>query len=167
MADESGRLQLKWRSGLLGCLLPVLVFGAGLFGLAAIRPVLASELGDERRGAWIRITEAVSVGGVNLPLAALALYLAFEAFRFAWRWADEDAVWADATGLHFHGSLFRRSLGWDELRSVAARPRWRGRRQIVVLAVETREGRTIEVAGVAEADAERFAAALSERLGRQ
>ena len=161
--DEQ-RLRLGWRTGAIGCLLPLFAGATAMFGLAALSADYAAELGDDRRGALIRMSAAVSAGGVNLPLAAFALYLAFETFRFAWRWADEDAVWADAKGLHFHGSLFRRSVTWHEVRRVTAPQRWRGRTQVTVLAVETAAGRTIEIAGVDEAEAARFAAAASERI---
>jgi len=142
------------------------VIGAVLFGAAALSADHAAGLAEGRRSALIRATGAVSVAGVNLPLAALALYLAFETFRFAWRWADELAVWTSPAGLHFHGSLFRPPVPWAELRAVRSEPRWRGLNRVTVLVVERADGRGIEVAGIEPEEAERFARAVGERTGR-
>ena len=150
----------------MGCLLPLLVSGVVLFGAAALSPDYAAELAAERRGALIGITQSVTLGGVNLPLAALALYLAFETFRFAWRWADEYAVWTSPAGLHFHGSLFRRPVPWAELRALRTEPRFRGRNPVTVLVVERADGRWTEVRGTEPEETERFARAVAERLGR-
>ena len=83
---------LRWRTGAFGCLVPLLVLTTILFALAAVRPTLAAELAGQRGGALIGYTSAMTLGGVNVLLALFALYLAWEAFRFGWRWADEVAV---------------------------------------------------------------------------
>ena len=166
MAEDVERLQLRWRLGPTGCLVPLFVLAAAMFGAAALNADYAAELAEGRRGALIGITRAVSVGGVNLPLAAVTLYLAFESFRFAWRWADEYAVWADASGLRFHGSLFRPPMPWGELRSVGTATRLRGFSAVTVLVVERTRGRRIEIGGIEPEEAERFAGAVRERLGR-
>ena len=164
MAEDAERLRLRWRSSAIGCLLPLMAGAIALFGLAALSPTYAGELAEGRRGALIGMTKAVSVGGVNLPLAAVALYMAFETFRYAWRWADEDAAWTSPWGLHFHGSLFRRPVPWAELRAVRAATRFRGRATVPVLVVETAAARRIEIGGIALEEAQRFAAAVSARL---
>ena len=162
--DGEATLRLDWATKKIGCLLPAFVAGTGLFGLAALSADYAAELADGRRGALIRMTRAVSLGGVNVPLALVALYFAFETLRFAWRWADEEAVRTSAAGLHFHGSLFKRPVRWEELRAVRVARLMRGSTVVQVLEVETAAGGRIEVGGIDSEEAERFCVAVMARL---
>jgi hypothetical protein len=156
--------KLRWRTGALGCLLPVMVLATALFGLAALRPELVAEMADQRRGGWLAWTAAVTVAGVNLPVAAIALYLAWETFRFGWRWADQVAVTAGDFGLVPHRSTFLPPMPWAEIEDV----RFVRIGRAPTLLVQLRGGRSRAIRGVdneGEA-AERFAAAARERVGR-
>ena len=87
----------------MGFLLVVLlILSSALIGLAAINPTLANDMQDSRHLGFIRLTHAVSFAGINVPLALLALYLSWEAFRFAWRLLDNVAVKATDWGLRLH-----------------------------------------------------------------
>ena len=154
--------QVRWRTGLIGCLFPFLAMATLLFAVAAFRPELVAELATERRGGWLEWTSAVTVAGINLPLALLALYLAWETFRFGWRWADEVALTAGTAGLVAHRSLLMRRIAWDELRDI----RFVQLGRAPSLLIELRDGRSRAIRGVDNEDgaAERFAAAVRSRM---
>lgn len=137
-----------------------------LFGIAAFRPWLVDELANGRRGAWIEWTSAVTVAGVNLPLAVATLWLAWETFRSAWRWADEVAVTITNGGLVPHGSLFMARMKWSEISDVRLVRIPRGQRIVPVLQIALRNGRSRMIRGIDNEDgaAERFAAAARARL---
>jgi hypothetical protein len=153
---------LRWRTGALGCLLPLVVAATLLFAIAAIRPTLAADLADERRGALIGLTSGISVAGVNVPLALLALYLAWETFRFGWRWADQIAMAATDRELLPHASLFMKPISFSEVQDV--RFITIGRAPSLLVVLRTGGSRTIRGVDNQEGAAERFAAAVRERL---
>ncbi|MCH4892228.1 hypothetical protein GO308_03760 [Sphingomonas sp. SFZ2018-12] len=118
-SKESPLAVLRWRTGVIGCLVPVLAGACVLFALAAVDSSIADELADGRGGVWIRATSVAVIAGINVPLALLTLYLSWETFRFAWRWADEIAVEATSSGLRLHGSVFVKPLAWNEISDVS------------------------------------------------
>lgn len=153
--------QVRWRTGLIGWIFPLLVTTALLFGVAAFRPEMVAEAAAGRRGAMLAWTSAVTVAGVNLPLALFAFYLAWETFRFGWRWADEVALTAGPEGLVPHGSLLMRRIDWDEVCDI----RFVQIGRAPSLLIELRNGRSRAIRGVDNEDgaAERFAAAARSR----
>ena len=136
-----------------------------LFAAAAFRPALVAELVQQRRGALVEWSSAVTVAGINLPILLLALWLAWETVRFGWRWADEVALTAGPEGLVPHRSLYMRPMPWADVRDVRFVELGRAPSILVTLA----NGRTRAVRGVDNDDgaAERFAAAVRERLAAQ
>ncbi len=110
--------RVRWRTGALGCVIPILIMATGLFATAAVRPSLAADLATERRGAWIALTQSVTVGGVNIPLALLALFLGYEIYRMARRWIDVDAVIATEDAILFHPTTRLRKLVWGDVESI-------------------------------------------------
>jgi hypothetical protein len=163
-AGDAGRVEeLRWRTGALGCLVPVMVAATALFVVAAIRPDLVADMAEHRRGGWLAWTSAVTFGGVNVPVAALALYLGWETFRVCWRWADEVAVTATDFGLVPHRSTFIAPMPWAEIEDV----RFVRLGRAPSLVVRLHGGRSRAIRGVEEGDgaAERFAQAARERAG--
>ena len=160
-ADEARAATLRWRTGMIGCLLPLMLLATILFGLAAFRPALVAELAGQRRGGWLIWTQSVSWAGVNLPVAALALYLAWQTFRFGWRWADRVAVTADGFGLVPHRSTFLRPMAWAEIEDV----RFVRLGRAPALLVRLRGGGARTIRGIDNEDgaAERFAEAARKR----
>lgn len=137
-----------------------------LFGIAAFRPSLVDGLVSGRRGVWIEWTSAVTVAGVNLPLAVATLWLAWETFRSAWRWADEVAVTITDVGLLPHGSLFMARMKWSEIGDIRLVQIPRGRMIVPALQIALRNGRSRMIRGIDNEDgaADRFAAAARARL---
>lgn len=154
--------RLRWRTGAIGCLLPLLVLTTTLFAFAATRPSLAAELADERRGHLIAWTSSLSAAGINVPLALLALYLGWETIRLAWRWIDEIAVAATDRGLVPHRSLFMRPIAWAEIADV----RFVRLGRAPSLLISLREGGSRSIRGVDNEGgaAEHFAASARRRL---
>ena len=160
--------RLRWRTRAIGCLLPLLAVATVLFGIAAFSPALFDELAGGRRGQWIEWTSAVTVAGVNLPLALLTLYLLWETFRSAWRWADEVAVRITEEVIVPHGSLFMRPVPWSAIADVRVVQLPSARALTPALLIELRDGRRHRIKGIdnENAAAERFAAAARTRLER-
>lgn len=129
-----------------------MLLAIGLFGLASLRPSLAADLGSQRRGALIAATEGATVGGVNVPLALLTLYLVWSLVQMAWRWSDVDAVVATEHGMLFHPTTRLRRVAWADVETVALATLLRA----PSLMIHLRNGRTRSVRGI---DAEHEGAA--------
>ena len=159
--------RLRWRTGTIGCLLPLLAFGTVLFGVAAFRPALVDRMASGRGGAFVEWTSAVTVSGVNLPLALLTIWLTWETFRLAWQWADQIAVRITEGGLEPHGSLYMRPMAWDRIADVRFVRLPAGWVTTPTLLIDLRNGGQRKIRGVDNEDgaAERFAAAARARLG--
>ncbi|MHA6318685.1 hypothetical protein ACXYN8_13605 [Altererythrobacter sp. CAU 1778] len=143
------KAELRWRGGALGFLLVCLLFGASaLIGLAAIVPDLATDMQDSRHLGFIRLTHAVSFAGINLPLALLALYLLWEAFRFAWRLLDNVAVKATDWGLRLHRSTLQRSVAWEDVKQVTFKTVSRAPSLVILL----KTGATQTIRGLENSD---------------
>lgn len=155
--------QLRWRNGLTGCLLPFLVGICLLFGFAAVDPSLATSLAEGRRGWWIRVTEGATLGGINVPLALVTLYLAWEALRLGWRWADEIAAKATPEGLRLHRSVRVDAIAWSDIRDVSYVILGRGPSLLITL----HDGSTCTVRGIDNVNqsAEQFAAYARHQAG--
>jgi hypothetical protein len=166
MADDPLVLVVRWRTGAIGCLLPLLVAAAVLFGVAAFSPSLVEDLSHRHGGGFLRLTTGMDWGGVNVPVALLALYLAFETFRFGWRWADQYAVKATADGLVPHGSMFRRPMRWADIADVRFAVLPNARARVPALVIDLKGGRRLIIRGVDNADgqAERFAELVRKQL---
>lgn len=153
---------LRWRTGAIGCLIPLAAIVMLLFGIAAFRPSLAEDMADGRGGGWIDATAGLTVGGVHLPLALLSLYVAWEFVRLCWRLADETAVTATATGLVPHGSTLLKPMPWSDICDVSFAPVGRA----PALVIRLRDGRQRAIRGVDNdgGAAEAFAAAARARV---
>lgn len=151
--------RLRWHRG-VGCLLPLIVFASVLFAIAAFSPALVEDLADGRRGDILRWTAAVTVAGVNVPVALAALWLGWETFRFGWRWADEFAVVATPLGLVPHRSTWARPIAWEEIVDVRYMRIHRAHALMIVL----RNGRVRTIRGVDGEGAGDFAARARSRL---
>lgn len=156
MIEQTAVLRLRWRTGLIGCLLPIMICACGVFGFAAFDSSFAHELGEGRRGGLFRATQAVTVAGINIPLALITIYLCCETFRFAWRWADEIAIEMTPSGLRPHRSTLLRPLAWSEISDVSFMDVGRG----ASLVIRRRNGSTLIIRGVDNENsaAEKFAA---------
>ena len=148
--------ELRWRTGLIGCFLPVMVCICVGIGAAAVSPSLAEEMADARRGDLIRLTRDATFGGVNVPLIIVTLYLCWEVFRLAWRWVDEIAVKATPSGLLPHRSTFVKAIAWSEIDDVS----FVTIRRAPSLIVKLRDGTTQCIRGISNENgsAEKFAA---------
>ncbi|PTQ12040.1 hypothetical protein CLG96_05535 [Sphingomonas oleivorans] len=155
-------MTLRWRTGLIGFLLPIMGGGVVMFGIAAFKPSLAAELADGRRGAWISATSEMTFGGVNIPLALLALYFGWEFFRFGWRWADEFAVRATTVGLVPHRSTLIKPIPWGEIADISYSQFGRASS----LVIKFRDGRSRIIRGVSNdgGAAESFAVYARNRI---
>ena len=153
--------QLPWRTGLIGCLLPILIICCVTFGIAAFDHSLAQDIADSSRGSFLKWTEGMTVRGINIPILLLALYLAWETFRFGWRWADEIAVEATDVGLVPHRSTLMRPIPWREVYDV----KFATDRKAHSLFIRLHDGSTKIIRGVSkdEITCEKFEAHVREK----
>ncbi len=144
---------LHFATGRIGCLLPLVGGCAVASAWWAGRPESL-----DTNGRWSGLVEALRpmmVGGYNVPLLLLALYLFWATFSASMQWADRVAVRAGEDGLHFHWTLLRRRhVPWTEVRDVrrrVARRQWvdvqeivfvLAHRQVVVRAFHDERGET-------------------------
>ena len=158
---------VRWRTGLLGFLLPLLVLATILFACAALFPERLAELAQGRRGEWFRLAEPLNWHGVNVPISLLSFYLWFETVRFAWRWVDEYAAKAAPEALLPHPSLLRRPIPWPNVRDIGfvVLPQLRSSNPALMVALS--DGSRWIVRGIDSGDAraQRFLAAARERAG--
>lgn len=99
----------------IGCVLPIVVFTALLFGFAAGHAERFT--GHSRFETLLAATSGLSVGRVNVAVLLLALYCVWSFFVMGTRWADEVAIRATGEGLRFHWTLLRRgAVPWSEVR---------------------------------------------------
>ena len=147
---------LRWRTCVIGCLLPIMLIACLLFGIAAVKPSLAMELAESRRGGLIGLTTGMTFSGVNIPLVLFAIYLGWEVVRFAWRWADVIAVRATTWGLVPHGSTLLKPMPWREIDDVSYA--LVGRAPSLVIKLRNGTTRTIRGIDNDEGAAEKFAA---------
>lgn len=166
---------VRWQTTVLGCLVPLLTFAVVLFGLAALWPDLAADLAPEhpatREARFFKSLtshKGLQWQGVSIPYAALALYLAWELARSAWRWADVIAIRATPEGLVPHRSTGQRPQPWSEIAEVSFRSVKRGWARVPTLFIRLQDGTVRQIRGVCneEGQAERFARDCRERLER-
>jgi hypothetical protein len=139
-----------------------------LFGFAAFDADVLQDMA-ESRGRGVGLIQAIQpmvVGGVNVPMLLVALWMGFEVFRFGWRWADQIALAATGPGIHFHGSTFHRSLPWEEVREVRFYLVHRNWVKVPTIEVTTVSGKRHRVQGVVNGsgEAERFAELAAQRV---
>ena len=153
--------QLPWRTGALGCIFPIMALACLTFGIAAFDSSVAQGLADTDRGSILKLTEEVTVRGVNVPLLLLTLYLAWETLRFGWRWADEIAVEATDLGLVPHRSTLIRPIPWREVYDV----KFSTNRKAHSLFIRLHDGSTKIIRGVSkdEITCEKFEAHVREK----
>ena len=156
--------QLCWSTGAIVYTLLLLGGFSLIFGIAAVNPELAEDLGSAPAADLIALTAKGSVFGVNIPLLLLATYMAWETFRFGWRWADEVAIKATDWGLVPHGSTFIKPLAWTEIDDVRLVPIMRAS----ALRLKMRDGSERFIRGLDNRDgaAERFAAFAQQSIAR-
>jgi hypothetical protein len=146
---------VRWRVGLIACVIPLMVGVCVLLGYAAFDEALLAEMSQSRRGSVLRATREMTIAGVNAPLALAALYLCFETWRLSWRWVDKVAIKATPFGLQPHRSTFLQPLLWREINSVTYhRVRWSNS-----LVIHKRDGSRRVIRGVDNTNgaAEQFA----------
>ncbi|WAC24395.1 hypothetical protein [Blastomonas sp. SL216] len=150
--------ELRWRTGLIAWLLPLMIVACVLFGFAAVDPSLAQDMADTRRGGILKLTQDMTLAGVNVPLAVLALYLAWEVFRSAWRWADQVAIRATP-----QGSTLLRAVPWSDISDVCYAKRGLDHR--IVFTLNDGARRTIRGIDNRNDAGPKFAAFARERIG--
>lgn len=161
-------LSLRWRTGGLGCLLPLMPIGALFFALLAVRPALLHRMdqGYQKVDAWLRLAEGMEWRGVNVPVSLFALYLLFETARYGWRWADEEAARLTPGALVPHGSLFMGPMTWSEIAGVRFVELPQRGAAVPCVEIALRNGGRRLIRGVDNEDgaAERFAAEAMRRV---
>ena len=159
--DSLSARHLPWRTGLLGCIFPIMALACVTFDIAAFDSSVAQGLAETDRGSILKLTEEMTVRGVNAPLLLLALYVGWETFRFGWRWADEIAVEATDLGLLPHRSTLIRPIPWREVYDV----KFSTNRRAQSLLIRLHDGSTKIIRGVSN-DAiicEKFEAHVREK----
>lgn len=159
---------VRWPTAMLGCMLPIVTFVVVLLGFAAVRPELAAQLAQQRDGALFGVFRGMEWQGVNIPLAGITLYMAWELWRFCWRWADVIAIRATPDGLAPHRSTGMHPLPWSEIADVSYHVARRGWRRVPTLTILLRDGSVKRIRGIANdaGEAEAFARHCAERLER-
>ena len=155
--------ELRWRTGLIAWLLPLMIGTCVLLGFAAVDASLAQDMANTRRGGILKLTHDMTLAGVNVPLAVLALYLAWEVFRSAWRWADQVAIRAAPEGLVPHGSTLLRAVPWSDISDVSYVRRGLDHR--IVFTLNDGARRTIRGIDNRNDAGPKFAAFARERIG--
>ncbi|HYJ51775.1 MAG TPA: hypothetical protein VEW04_01245 [Allosphingosinicella sp.] len=170
METEAGKdaPSLRWRTGGIGCLLPLFVVAVLYFGLFAVRPAMLHDAaqGHGRVAAWLWLAEGMEWGGFNLPVALIAVYLLFETGRYGWRWADEEAARLTPEALIPHASLFMRPMKWSEIAGVrfVQRPQLHAIQPCLEIALRNGRRRLIRGVDNEGGAAERFAAEAMRRI---
>jgi|DeeseametaMP0747_FD_contig_61_1156102_length_1998_multi_2_in_0_out_0_4 hypothetical protein len=165
MHEEPGGLanaEVRWRTRAIGRALPFMVFACILLGFAAFDASIIDELVNVRRGHVFALTQGATVAGINIPIFLLALYLAWEVFRFAWRWVDQVAIEATPVGLFPHRSTLMKPLKWGEVSDLS----YKTIRRAPSLVIKLCDGSTRTIRGVENETgaAEKFAAHAREKV---
>ena len=153
--------QLPWRTRLIGCAMAIMLMSCVTSGIAAFDNSVAEDIANSSRGSILKWTEGMTVRGINIPLLLLAFYLAWETFRFGWRWADEIAVEATDVGLVPHRSTLMRPIPWREVYDV----KFATDRKAHSLFIRLHDGSTKIIRGVSndEIICEKFEAHVREK----
>ncbi|WP_135085566.1 hypothetical protein [Sphingomonas parva] len=157
-------MELRFATGNMGCVLPLLAVCIVAFGVAAARPGF---LGHGRRRALAELANGATVGGIAVLWLLPAGLLLWWFVRLGHRWADGVAATASQRGISFHPSLRARPAVWDEVEDVrieTRRANWVDVREIVL---ELRHD-LVRIRGFEDDDgaAEAFVAAVRARLNR-
>lgn len=119
---DAAPVELAWRTGPAGCLLPLVIGAALLFLYWGANPwAIGPEDFDRRNGWMVEIVAAMTAGGVGWGFLAIALAMALLAVQLGWRIFDRVAVRASARGLRI-GGPFGRFVPWDGVREVRFAP---------------------------------------------
>ncbi len=121
--------QVPFDTGCLGCLLVVMAVGAAVFGIAAFDGAQFANLADSPSPRnWLGVLAPFRLGGVNIAVLVLAIYLVWEGIKLARRFVDMKAVWIDGETIRFHPTLRQKpvplsavldvSLDTDDMHSV-------------------------------------------------
>jgi hypothetical protein len=138
--------QLRWNTGCIGCLLPLMVAAIIMFGLAAFMPSMLDALDEGRSGRLFRVVRDMNIGPVNIPLALCAAAMAFELVRQVRRMADDIAITATKTGLVPHHTTGIAPIAWSEVADISAAPVRRG--EAATLVIRCHNGRVHRIKAV-------------------
>ena len=122
--SETGEpsVALKWRTGVAGCLVPVLVAGTILFLYWAANPWAVGTADFNRRNGWmLELAAAFNWQGVGWGFLAIAFAMLLLATKLVWRIFEPVAVRADARGIRLYGP-FGNFVPWDGVCGVRFSP---------------------------------------------
>ncbi len=160
--DASAPDAVSFDTGCIGCLVVILMIGAGLFGIAAFDEGLFTQFAETRAPRnWLGVLAPFRSGGVNVAVLLLVAYILFQTFRMARKFVDPRAVWMEGDTIRFHPSLRRKPLPLGEVTDVKHEA---GDVQSV-LVLRRLDGRHIKVAMVNPDAAAAFVAEVARRRG--
>lgn len=159
-ADAPSPDEVSFDTGCMGCMVILLMLGAGLFGIAAFDSAFFAEIADSPRPRnWLGALAPFRWGEVNIGVLLFVGYILFETVRIGRKFVDPRAVWIDGERIRFHRSLRKDPVA---LSSLAAIEHVSGDiRSVLVLRLL--DGRKIEVAMVDHDRAGAFVAEVERR----
>lgn len=99
--------EVTFNTGCMGCMVMILMLGAGMFGIAAFDGAFYAEItdGPRPRNNWLGALGVFRVGDVNIAVLLLVGYIVFETIRIGRKFVDPRAAWIDGDRIRFHRSL--------------------------------------------------------------
>ena len=159
-----GSVTIRWRSGLLGFLVPVLGAVAIVIAIAAFDPDVAAGLAEERKGDLFALLRLMTLGPVNIPLLLVALWMSWLAACFGWRVFDGVAATADEAGLSVHPSTFVGSFAWRDVAGVSCVQA--GRAPALLIRLSDGRQKTIRAVSDEGGQVDRFVAFARAQIAR-
>jgi len=115
---SEGRAELEWKTGLAGCLIPLLTVAMFAFLGWAIDPgAVESEPGHGRGASLLRGLAGMQSGGISWGFLVAAVMIGWIGVQMTWRFVERVAVTALPAGLRMRG-MFGRDVPWHEVKAV-------------------------------------------------
>ena len=153
-------MNVRYRSGCLVLILPFMLGGVALLASATFNPATLDDITELKGATWLKFTSYFVVGGVNVPVAALALFAGWELVKLTRRAWSHHAIICNDEGVTFHPTERIKVALWSELEQV--RYDQAGLKSDLLFTFA--DGRLRRIRNCEQDDAEKFVALARSRL---